>query len=79
MGNADKLIDIFSKCLGLEKHEIHDEINYDLTPQWDSKTHMDIISEIDEQFNLLLEADDIIELNSFAMAKEILKKYEVEV
>jgi len=39
---------------------------------------MSLISEIEEAFDIMLDTDDIIEMNSPAKAREILVKYNVE-
>ena len=38
-------------------------------------THMMIIADIESQFDIMIDTDDIIDMSSFAKAKEIVSKY----
>ena len=40
---------------------------------------MSLISELESQFKITFETDDIIDFSSFNKGKEILKKYKVEI
>lgn len=46
---------------------------------WDSVGHMGLVSQLEETFDIMLEPDDIVDLNSFEKGKEILEKYNVVV
>jgi hypothetical protein len=39
---------------------------------------MILIAELENSFNVMLDTDDIIDMSSVAMAKEILGKYDIE-
>lgn len=55
---------------GLEYHQI---------TSWDSVGHMELIAALEEEFDIMLETEDIIELTSFEKGKEILNnKYGIE-
>jgi len=45
---------------------------------WDSVSHMLLVSEIENAFDIMLDTDDVIDFSSFEKGKEILKKYEIE-
>ena len=76
--NLENLIKAFTESLGLEARQVSDELTYNSIPQWDSTAHMILIAEIENVFNLMLDTDDIIDMSSFAQAKAILAKYEVD-
>jgi acyl carrier protein len=38
---------------------------------------MHLIDRIEQEFDLVIDTEDVIALNSFAKAKEIIKKYEI--
>jgi acyl carrier protein len=44
-------------------------------PQWDSVAHLSLISELEEAFDVMLEADDILHYGSYENGKMILEKY----
>jgi hypothetical protein len=39
---------------------------------------MAIVAKIEDTFDIMLDTDDIIDMDSFGKAKEILSKYDVE-
>jgi len=76
--NTEKLKQIFVECLGIEESQITDELTYNAIPEWDSVAHMALVAEIDDQFDIMLDTEDVLELSSFAKAKEILAKYDIK-
>ena len=44
---------------------------------WDSVGHMQLISALEEAFDIMFDTDDIIDLNSYKTGMQILRKYEV--
>ncbi|HIW34697.1 MAG TPA: acyl carrier protein [Candidatus Paenibacillus intestinavium] len=76
--NEEKLRMIFAEALAIELDQVTDELSYNSIPQWDSLAHMALISEIDDQFDTMLDTDDVLDMNTFAKAKEILAKYDVQ-
>ena len=77
MGNYEKLIRSFSEALTLNVEDVTDELSYQSIVEWDSISHMILISQIEEDFEVSLETDDVIEMSSVGKAKEILSKYDV--
>ncbi|MBV7316387.1 acyl carrier protein [Shewanella sp. NIFS-20-20] len=69
------LIQAFATALALDASQITDELTYNSIPQWDSTAHMMLIAEIEAQFDIMLDTDDIIDMSSVAKAKQILAKY----
>ena len=78
MKNIDRLIGVFADALGIDKDLIVDTLQYNSIAEWDSVAHMNLIAELEEQFDVMLDTDDIINMNSPAKAKEILEKYDVK-
>ena len=75
--NEQKLREIFADALGIDESLVTDELTYNTIPEWDSIAHMALISEIDDAFDTMLDTDDVIDMSTFAKAKEILAKYDV--
>ena len=78
MNNEQKLSKIFAESLGIELSQVTEELAYNTIPEWDSIAHMALISEIDDQFDTMLDTDDVLDMNTFTKAKEILTKYDVQ-
>lgn len=77
MENNQKLIHAFKEALGIESNLIKNNLTYQSIPEWDSISHMILISQLEEDFNVSLETDDVIDLSSFEKAREILTKHGV--
>lgn len=77
MTNDELLIKAFREALDLPADAEVETLEYNRIPQWDSIAHMALISRLDEAFDIMIDTADIIELSSFAKAKEIIGKYGV--
>ncbi len=71
----DKLRVIFSESLNINVSDVIDELRYSEIPQWDSVAHMALIAAIEEGFDIMLDAEDVINMSSFFKAKEIVTRY----
>ncbi|MGE0636670.1 MAG: acyl carrier protein [Bacteroidia bacterium] len=78
MTNPEKLTQAFATALNINKTLITDDLKYQGITQWDSVTHMILIAELESVFDIAITTDDIIDMSSFAKAKEIVKKYGIE-
>ena len=77
MSNQDKLVTAFSEALVLAPGKIIDGLSYNTIPEWDSTAHMILIAELESQFDVMFDTDDIIDMSSVKQAKLILAKYDV--
>lgn len=72
---TDKVVVAFAQVLGIPPKQITDDLRYASIPQWDSIAHMSVISALEEQFGVMIDMDDVIDMNSVGKAREILRKY----
>lgn len=77
MTNLEKLVAAFAEALDIEENQVLDSLEYNMIEEWDSTAHMILIAELEDQFDVMLDTDDIIDMSSVAKAKAILKKYDV--
>ena len=74
MTNEDKIKEIFVKIFP----EIVDDFDLNREQEdyenWDSFAHVNLVSEIEDQFNVELETDEIISISSAKSALELIKK-----
>lgn len=75
MDNNQKLNNSFSTALGIDSPLIVETLQYQEIPEWDSISHMILISQIEEDFDVSIDTDDVIDMSSFSKAKQILSKY----
>jgi acyl carrier protein len=77
MENKEKLFQSFATALNIPILQISEDLKYQSIPEWDSITHMILISQLEDDFNISIETDDVIDMSSVLKAKEILSKYGV--
>jgi acyl carrier protein len=75
--NTEKLEAAFVTALDIDTSAVTDDLAYNSIEQWDSTAHMILIAELEDQFDVMLDTDDIIDMSSVGKAKEILGKYEL--
>ncbi|MGB0868782.1 MAG: acyl carrier protein [Flavobacteriales bacterium] len=78
MTNTEKLVQAFCDALDIEKEIVVDTLKYQSIEQWDSISHMMLISELEEMFDIEVDTDDVIDMSSVAKAKEIVTKHGFE-
>ena len=66
------LRDVVSKVFGIDKDEVTEELEYQSIPSWDSINHLELVTELESEFNVDFEMDDIIAMESIAKIREIL-------
>ncbi len=71
----DKLRKVFSEALGIAYELVNDDLKYAELAEWDSVAHMALIAAIEETFDIMMDAEDVIEMSSFGRAKQIVTKY----
>jgi acyl carrier protein len=74
MKNSQKLKQSFSIALNIPIESVYDDLSYQSIAQWDSISHMVLISQLEEDFEVSIDTDDVIDLSSVSKAKEILFK-----
>jgi acyl carrier protein len=77
MTNQEKLVEVFVNALNINNADIQDSLSYQSIPEWDSVSHMILVSEIETAFDVTLDTDDVIDLSSVGKAKEILAKHNI--
>ncbi|WP_281228035.1 acyl carrier protein [Flavobacterium aquiphilum] len=78
MNNIEKYSAIFCEALEVENKDL-EGLKYQDVIGWDSIGHMNLISELEEGFDIMLETDDIVDFSSFEKGMEILKeKYGIQ-
>ena len=75
MTNLEKYTNVFVESFEVSPEEVVN-LEYQGIEAWDSVGHMNLITAIEETFDIMMETDDIIEFSSFEKGKEILAKEE---
>lgn len=78
MNNLEKYNQAFIESFMVEKNQLKD-LKYQDVSEWDSVGHMSLIAELEDNFEIEMDIDDIIDFSDYEKGKEILKKYNVEI
>jgi len=70
----DKVREIFSNVFEVDISEV-DNIEYQSVEAWDSIGHMMMISELESEFGISIDMDDVIVISKISECFDILKKY----
>ncbi|MHA2024707.1 MAG: acyl carrier protein [Candidatus Thorarchaeota archaeon] len=68
----DKLMDILSKVLLLDKDKITDDLRRKDFEPWDSMNHLILVSEIENEFEIFFEDEEVVELWTVGDIKKVL-------
>ena len=78
MTNLEKYEKAFVESFEIDKTQIGKELVYQSVPLCDSVGHMGLIAALEDEFDIMLEMDDVVNFGSYDIGKEILAKYGVE-
>jgi acyl carrier protein len=75
MSSADKkLKNILAKVLLIDESKISDEMSRKTMKVWDSMAHLMLVSEIESAFEVTMDDDNIMEIQTVADLKKTLQK-----
>jgi len=70
---------VFVSSLGISADLVQDDLEYGSIKEWDSVAHMGLVSALEQEYGVMLETDDVIDMSSVGKAKEILRRYGAQV
>lgn len=74
MSNLEKYNGVFCKVFEIKEADLA-ELTYQSITQWDSVGHMNLISELEDTFDIMFSTDDVIDFNSYETGKKILEEH----
>lgn len=77
MTNLEKLNNIFAEVFSVEVSALGADFDNKSVENWDSVHQLSLTSAVEDEFDIMLDAEDILGFTSYEKAKEILKKYEI--
>ena len=69
-----KLKTILAKVLLIDESQINDDMSRKTVKDWDSMAHLMLVSEIESAFEVTMDDDDIMEIQTVADIKKTLQK-----
>lgn len=79
MSSKDRYNQIIRAVFELREYEEIDEMmTRENTPKWDSLLHLTFVVAIEDEFGIILDTDNILNLNSYDAGLDIIKKMILE-
>lgn len=79
MTNLEKLNSIFCEVFSVDVSALNADFNKDNVESWDSIHQLSLTSGVEDEFDIMLDGEDILGFTSYEKAKEILVKYDVAI
>ncbi len=77
MTNLEKLDNIFAEVFSVEISALNADFDNNSVDNWDSVHQLSLTSAVEDEFDIMLDAEDILGFSSYEKAKEVLRKYEI--
>lgn len=78
MTNNQMYKKIFTDVFGIDESGLDASFTFADIEEWDSLTHLTLISELEDSFDVMFETDDILNFGGYENGINILKKYGVK-
>lgn len=78
MSNLERYNNVFAQTFNVPVTDLHDDFSSENAPNWDSVTQLNLVTELENEFDIMLDSDDILDFKSYSFGKEILKKHDIE-
>jgi len=77
MENLEKYNQAFIENFSVDVSVLNDAFGVDTVESWDSVAQLSLVSAIEDIFDIMLDAEDILGFRSYGAGKDILKKYQI--
>lgn len=78
MTNLEKLNKIFCEVFAVEESALNSNFDKCTVDGWDSVHQLSLTTSVEDEFDIMLDAEDILEFTSYDNAKAVLAKYDIE-
>lgn len=78
MTNLEQYNRIFCETFSVEERDLNANFTYENIAEWTSIRQLALINELEDTFDLMFDTEDILNLKSYEIGKEILKKNGIE-
>lgn len=79
MTNLEKLNNIFAEVFNVEVSALNADFDNKSVDGWDSVHQLSLTSAVEDEFDIMLDGEDILGFTSYENAKEVLKKYGITI
>ncbi|MGI6161401.1 MAG: acyl carrier protein [Christensenellales bacterium] len=79
MTNLERYAKAFIDTFEIDSSLINSELSIMTLPAWDSVSHMNLVTALEEEFDLMFDTDDILEFNSYDTGLAVLQRLGIEI
>lgn len=77
MNKLDTYNKIFISVFNTNEEDLLDDFSIDSVDKWDSITQLTLVTELEDEFDIMLDTEDILEFKSYDFGKKIMSKYDI--
>lgn len=78
MSNLERLNKIFCAVFSVDETALNEAFDKNSVAGWDSVHQLNLTSSVEDEFDIMLDAEDILDFISYNNVKTILAKYDIE-
>lgn len=79
MDNLKKLNEIFKEVFAIDDEALNEHLNREEFAEWDSIHQLNLLSFLEDSFDIMLDGEDALGITSYLGCKDLLaSKYEVQ-
>jgi len=78
MTKKEKYCGIFKEIFNVDEEALDENFNFKDVGNWDSLTHLSLITALEDEFGVMFETDDILYFGGFLNGMKILGRYGVD-
>ncbi|MGS2740740.1 acyl carrier protein [Sinomicrobium sp. M5D2P17] len=79
MNTTEQLYEVFAKAFEIPVETVTDELEYQGIAEWDSMSHLVLVSELENSYSISIDMEDVLEMGNVEKVKGILKKHGIEI
>lgn len=79
MANDERYVHVFGAIFNLPPEQFGAEFTFAAVSEWNSVVHMSLVTALEDEFDVMLETEEILNFGSFENGKRILAKHGVEI
>lgn len=79
MSDLEKYNEVFVATFSVEVEKLNATFSAETVDNWDSVLQLSLVTAVEDAFDVMFEPEDIMDFKSYAIGKEILAKYGVEI
>ncbi len=78
MENRKKYEKVFCEIFDVKQDVLNETFTFSDVEAWDSLVHLTLIAELEEKFDIMFSADDILHFGSYLNGMKLLQRYGVD-